>query len=104
MVDAINRQMTLLWLIRKNDVIKNFKGRFYFPFRSWGLHLFHFLDQVRKHSVSKTLKKKIGPGQTANSSYVKCFYIGVMPRLNNFFGTPFDTEGLGNIVGFAQRQ
>src|SRR6478672_103650 len=102
MVDAINRQMTLLWLIRKNDVIKNFKGRFYFQFRSLGLNFFHFFDQVRKHSVSKALKKKISPGQAANSSYVKCLYMGVMPRLNNSFGTPFDIEGLGNIVSCAQ--
>src|SRR6478672_2338817 len=107
MVDAVDRQMTLLGLIRKNDLVKNFKSSLYFLLRSLTFFLFnllHFFDQVRKYSVAKTFKKKIDLGQTANSSYIKSFYVGMVPRLNNFLRTSFDTQGLGNIIRSPQRQ
>src|SRR6185295_3615777 len=98
MINAVDRQMTLLWLIRKNNVIKNFKSGLYFLLRGLCFNLFHLFDQVGKHSVSKTFKKKVGSGQPTNSAYVKCFCMGMLPRLNNFLRAPFYVQRLGNII------
>src|SRR5213592_4914880 len=99
--------MTLFRLIRKNDLVKGFKSSLYFLLRSSIFFLFnflHFFDQVRKYSIAETLKKKIGLGQAANPSYIKSFYVGMMPGLNNFLRTPFYIQCLRNIISSTQWQ
>src|SRR5216117_4061327 len=102
MIDIVNLHFTMLWLIRENTFVKGFQGGFYFDFRKFNIFfidLLHFFDKLWKDPVAKAFQKKVVTIQAVDFAYIKLLYIGMLPRLNDFFGATIYAQCLGNIIG-----